>query len=73
MAAKKIEALSSKKFDSAGLGKVMGGVPTYGPWYKTSYGKPDPYGTADEARTTYNPTGYPVGTKGDGDDLTWCE
>lgn len=63
MAAKKIESLSSKKFDSKNLGKVLGGVPSYGNWYPTHY---DGRGGQenDQARTTYNPDGYPAGTQG---------
>ncbi|TSJ41154.1 hypothetical protein [Fluviicola chungangensis] len=72
MATKKIESLSSKKFDSKNLGKVLGGVPTYGPYYGTINGKYYPGGTDDEARHTYNPDGYPAGTEGDGDDFAWC-
>lgn len=67
----KLEAFKSAKF-SLDESKVVGGeAPSYGNWYGTTNGRYDVQGTADEARTTYNPTGYPAGTKGQ-DDLTWC-
>ena len=60
---KKMESLSSKKFDSKNLGKVLGGLPTYGNWYETHYdGRGGQEG--DFARTTYNPVGKPPGTYG---------
>lgn len=63
MAIKKMESLSSKKFDSTNLGRVIGGNTTYGPAYQTRYdGRGGQDG--DTAATTYNPSGAPTGTQG---------
>lgn len=62
MATKKIESLTSKKFDSKNLRTVVGGE-TYGPAYLTRYdGRGGQDG--DTAATTYNPAGKPPGTQG---------
>ena len=63
MATKRMESLNSKKFDSKNLGSILGGQPTYGNWYNTHYdGRGGQDG--DQARTTYDPNGYPPGTQG---------
>jgi len=63
MATKNLESLTSKKFDSKNLGKVLGGQTTYGPIKPTKY---DGMGgqNGDQARMTYNPPNYPEGTQG---------
>lgn len=63
MATKKMESLTSKKFDSKNLGRVSGGETTYGPARLTRYdGRGGQDG--DTAATTYNPAGTPPGTEG---------
>jgi hypothetical protein len=63
MATKNIESLKSKKFDSQNLGRVFGGLTTYGPARMTRYdGRGGQDG--DTAAQTYNPAGYPPGTEG---------
>ena len=62
---KKIESLSSKKFDSKNLVKVSGGnnPTTYGPARETRYdGRGGQNG--DTAAQTYNPVGMPAGSEG---------
>lgn len=65
MSTKTMESLSSKKFDSKNLEKVLGGnnTTTYGPVRETRYdGRGGQDG--DTARMTYNPPNYPAGTQG---------
>ncbi len=63
MATKKIESLTSKKFDSKNLRTVVGGETIYGPVQQTRYdGRGGQEG--DSARMTYNPPNYPAGTQG---------
>lgn len=71
MATKKsFESFKSAKFDVDANQAVGGANTTYGPYYNTNGGRPDPYGQSDTARTTYNAPGYPQPNSGQ-DDLTW--
>lgn len=50
---KKLESLSSKKFELEGSAVVGGAGPTYGPYYATNGGRKEVGATADQARMTY--------------------
>ena len=59
---KKLESLSSKKFDVAGSSVVGGAGPTYGSYYATNGGRKEVGATADQARMTYgDPNHAPPG------------
>jgi hypothetical protein len=59
---KKLELLSSKKFDIEGSSVVGGAGPTYGNYYGTNSGQYSPGSTSDQARMTYgDPNHSPPG------------